>query len=103
MFADVLDGLTHRKLKVYIYGASTKGNTIIQYLKVGPDVIKAAIDKDPEKFGKYMQTGIPITDDANIKDADVLWCIPYGFVGAFKKKEKFRGRWMVISPDVNFL
>lgn len=87
------------KKNVYIYGASTKGNTILQTYGIGPDQIVAAIDKDPGKHGRFTLTGIPIVDESHISKADYLWCIPYGFLEQFKGQEKdFKGHWVVVMP-----
>ena len=86
--------------KVYIYGASTKGNVLIQFYNLGPNEIDGAIDKDPDKIGKFMLTGIPIVDEQHIKLADYLWCIPYSFLERFMQKEKdFKGQWIVSMPE----
>ena len=46
---------------IYIYGASTKGNTLLQYCGIGKDIITAAADRNPEKCGRRTPaTGIPI-------------------------------------------
>jgi NDP-4-keto-2,6-dideoxyhexose 3-C-methyltransferase len=42
-------------------GASTKGNTTLQYFEFGPEMINAIGDKNPDKFGmKTIGTNIPI-------------------------------------------
>ncbi len=95
---DVLKFLKNTKGKVYIYGASTKANTILQYYEIGPELIEGAIDKDSSKVGKYLLTGIPIVDESYIKKADFLWCIPYPFLDYFRSKEDFDGVWFVSAP-----
>ena len=46
---------------VYLYGASTKGNTIAQWYGLTPDDIKGAAEIHPDKIGRYMVgTQIPI-------------------------------------------
>ncbi len=47
--------------RVYVYGASTRGNTILQYCKLDHDLIEKATDANPEKWGRTTPgTGIPI-------------------------------------------
>jgi hypothetical protein len=46
------------------YGASTKFNTLLQYCGLGPDVIRQAIERSPEKWGRATATGIPIVSEA---------------------------------------
>jgi NDP-4-keto-2,6-dideoxyhexose 3-C-methyltransferase len=46
--------------KVYIYGATVAGNSLLQYANWGPSLIPFAVDEDEEKSGKMTSTGIPI-------------------------------------------
>ena len=45
---------------IHVYGASTKGNIILQYCKINQNLIKFAADRNPDKFGRY-------TPGSNIK------------------------------------
>lgn len=46
-----------------VYGASTKFNTLAQYCGVGPDLIRQAWERSPEKVGRHTVTGIPIVSE----------------------------------------
>lgn len=75
---------------IWIYGASTKGNTILQYCGFTRDDFVAAADTSPFKVGKYIiGTDIPIKDEAEMRAArpDYLLPLPYSFVDAFVKRE----------------
>jgi NDP-4-keto-2,6-dideoxyhexose 3-C-methyltransferase len=75
---------------IWVYGASTKGNTILQYCGLGKDDIVAAADANPFKLGKYiLGADIPIKDEATMRAArpDYLLALPYSFVEAFMKRE----------------
>jgi len=76
--------------KVYGYGASTKGNTILQYYGLGDNEIKGIAEISEEKFGKYtVGTNIPIMPEETAKkDADYLLVLPYAFRDSFIKKEQ---------------
>lgn len=76
--------------KVYVYGASTKGNTILQYYGLDNKLIKGAADKSPEKWGRYtVGTWIPIVSEAEArKEADYFLVLPWAFFDAFYKREK---------------
>ncbi len=84
-----------RKIKaegktVWVYGASTKGNTILQYCGIGRNEIDAAADSNPFKHGKYIiGSDIPIKDEAEMRAAkpDYLLSLPYSFTDAFVKRE----------------
>jgi SAM-dependent methyltransferase len=76
---------------IWIYGASTKGNTIMQFCGIGPESIEAAADSNPFKFGKYMVgSDIPIVDEKKLREKrpDYLLALPYSFVEGFKQREK---------------
>ena len=73
-----------------MYGASTKGNTILQYCGIGKDEIVAAADSNPFKHGKYIiGSDIPIKDEAEMRAAkpDYLLSLPYSFTEGFMKRE----------------
>ena len=77
--------------KIWIYGASTKGNTILQYCGIGNDLIEAAADSNPFKFGKYIiGADIPIKNESEMRSArpDYLLALPYAFLDGFIKREK---------------
>ncbi|MFZ1970840.1 MAG: class I SAM-dependent methyltransferase [Candidatus Nanoarchaeia archaeon] len=49
-------------------GASTRGNTTLQYFNLGPDLIDCIFDRNPDKEGKLtVGSLIPITSPDNIK------------------------------------
>lgn len=96
--------------KVWAYGASTKGNTILQYCGIGNDLIEAAADANPFKFGKYIiGSDIPIKDETEMRQAkpDYLLALPYSFVDAFIKREhelvKQGTKFIVPLPEVRIL
>jgi len=75
---------------IWVYGASTKGNTILQYCGLGKDDIIAAADANPFKLDKYIVgADIPIKDEATMRAArpDYLLALPYSFVEAFMNRE----------------
>lgn len=76
--------------KVYVYGASTKGNTILQYYGLNDKLIKGAADKSKEKWGKYtVGTLIPIMNEEKArKDADYFLVLPWAFFETFYRREK---------------
>ncbi len=74
----------------WVYGASTKGNTILQYCGLGSAELPYAADSNPFKIGKYLiGSDVPIVDEAALRAAkpDVLLALPYSFVGGFMQRE----------------
>ncbi|MBI2048859.1 MAG: methyltransferase domain-containing protein [Candidatus Liptonbacteria bacterium] len=77
--------------KVYGYGASTKGNTILQYFGLTPRLVKAVSDKSKEKWGKYtVGTMIPIVSEEKARKdrPDYFLILPWAFTDAFVKRER---------------
>jgi hypothetical protein len=75
---------------IWIYGASTKGNTIMQYCEFNKADIVAAADCNSFKYGKYIiGCDVPITDEDTMRKAhpDYLFVLPYSFIDAFMTRE----------------
>jgi hypothetical protein len=94
---------TKQKKKIWIYGASTKGNTILQYCNLTREQIEAAADSNPFKLGKYIIGGdIPIKSEEEMRKAkpDYLLALPYSFIPAFLKREEklFKSGTKFIAP-----
>jgi len=77
--------------KIFIYGASTRGLVVLQYFGIDNRLIKAAVDKNPDKWGKYIVgTGIPIisVEEYRKEKPDYLLVLPYHFIEEIKDQEK---------------
>ena len=89
-----LDFLTKAKennKKVFVYGASTKGNTLLQYYGINHKLIPFAAERSPEKWGKYtIGSGIKIISEQKARELkpDYFFALPYGFITEFIKREK---------------
>jgi hypothetical protein len=58
----------HQGLKVAAYGAAAKGNTLLNFAGVRPDLLPYVVDRNPAKQGKFMPgSRIPIVDEAHLK------------------------------------
>jgi hypothetical protein len=94
-----------RGKKVYIYGASTKGNTMLQYLGLDCTLITAAAERNPDKWGKVtVGTRIPIISEEEARSAkpDYFLVLPWHFIEEFQEREKdfllAGGRFIVPLP-----
>ncbi|MDH5482488.1 MAG: class I SAM-dependent methyltransferase [Candidatus Bathyarchaeota archaeon] len=77
--------------KFFIYGASTRGLVTLQYFGIDKRLIKAAVDKNPDKCGKYIVgTSIPIMsiEEYRKEKPDYLLVLPYHFIEEIKGQEK---------------
>ena len=93
--------------KVFIYGASTKGNTLLQYYGINSQIIPYASERSPEKWGKYtVSTGLKIISEQNARkiNPDYFFVMPYAFIKEFIKREKnwIKGGGKFILPYPNF-
>lgn len=75
---------------VYLYGASTRGSTLMQYLDLPEGWIKGAAERNPEKYGHFMVgTWIPIvSEEFARKDADLFVVLPWHFKSAILAREE---------------
>jgi hypothetical protein len=76
--------------RVHIYGASTKGNTILQFCELDHTLIEAAADRNPEKWGaRTPVTNIPIISEDNSRDMrpDCFLALPWHFRDEFVRRE----------------
>lgn len=77
--------------KIYVYGASTRGNTLLQYCNLNNKIITAAIERNPEKWEKKIaSTGIPIISEeqARKEKPDYMLVLPWFFKKEFLQREK---------------
>jgi GDP-D-mannose dehydratase len=67
--------------RVYIYGASTKGNCLLQVANIGPNLIPYAVERNPLKYGKMTSTGIPIISEEQMRrdNPEYLLVLPWHF------------------------
>lgn len=75
---------------MWAYGASTKGNTVLQWLGLGPAEVEAVADVDPAKVGRCTVTGIPIrsVEDFRAANPDSALVLPYAFLSEFQERER---------------
>lgn len=77
--------------RVYLYGASTRGSTLMQALFPGSwRCVCGAAERDPNKWGKYtIGTGIKIDSEEELrKRADVFVVLPWHFWNGIREREK---------------
>ena len=79
--------------KVDLLGASTKGNTLLQFAKLGPDMVRRAIERSEEKVGRMTVNGIGIVGEEEGRQgaAEYLLVLPWAFRDALVERE--RGKW----------
>ncbi len=77
--------------KIHIYGASTKGNTILQWCGIDRFIIDYAADRNPEKSGaRTLGTDIPIIgeEESRAMRPDYYLVLPWHFKAEFLERER---------------
>jgi hypothetical protein len=88
---DLLVKLKKEGKKVHIYGASTKGNTILQWCDIDHTLVECAAERNPDKFGAYtLGTNIPIIseEESRAMNPDYYLVLPWHFREEFLVREK---------------
>jgi hypothetical protein len=95
---------------VWGYGASTKGNTLLQYFGIDNKLIDGIADRSPYKWGlKTVGTNIPIYSENDMRKAnpDYLLVLPWHFIDEFVKREsdflKKGGKFIVPCPKFEII
>jgi SAM-dependent methyltransferase len=76
---------------IHVYGASTKGNTMLQFCGLDGSVIDCAAERNPDKFGaRTLGTNIPIVSEAESRAnrPDYYLVLPWHFREEFLEREK---------------
>lgn len=77
--------------KIHVYGASTKGNTILQWCGIDNKIIDAAADRNPDKHGaRTLGTDIPVISEEESRrmNPDYYLVLPWHFRAEFLEREK---------------
>ena len=88
---DLLVKLKNEGKKVHIYGASTKGNTILQWCNIDNNLVEYAAERNPDKYGAFtLGTNIAIISEAESRamNPDYYLVLPWHFKAEFLEREK---------------
>jgi len=91
--AEVVDFITYAKKRgktVMGYGASTKGNTLLQFFGLDHTMIDAIAERQECKWGlKTIGTNIPIISEQEMRERkpDYLLILPWHFIQSFEERE----------------
>ena len=87
---DLVSSLKSKGKSIYAYGASTKGNMLLQYCGFTSTEIEAAVERNPVKWGcRTPGTNIPIISEAEAREQkpDYLLVLPWHFRDEFIERE----------------
>ncbi len=92
------------------YGASTKGNVVLQYCGIGPDLVEAIAEVNPDKFGHVTPgTHIPIVSEADAlkMKPDYYLVLPWHFKdNILQREQKFLadgGKMIFPFPEIEIV
>jgi SAM-dependent methyltransferase len=91
--------------KVAAYGAAAKGNTLMNYAGVRPDLLPYVVDKNPAKQGKFMPgSRIPIVAEARLRQEkpDYVVILPWNLrdeiIGQLEYVTAWGGKFVTAVP-----
>ena len=87
----IIENIKDKNKSIYVLGASTKGNTILQYLDIDNKIIPFATERNKEKFGaKTIGSNIQIINEYTIKKnpPDYQLVLPWHFKKEIINREK---------------
>lgn len=98
------------KRKVAAYGAAAKGNTLLNYAGVRPDLLTYAVDKNPAKQGKFLPgSRIPIVSEERLRSdrPDAVLILPWNIKEEVTQQmgyiREWGGRFVTAVPELAIL
>jgi SAM-dependent methyltransferase len=96
--------------RVVGYGAPAKGNTLLAFLELGPDLIEYIADRSPLKQGRYTpNTPIPVVPPERLLEdrPDYVLLLAWNFADEILEQQaeyrRLGGRFIVPVPEVRIL
>ena len=87
---ELLSSLRSGRKRVHVYGASTKGNVLLQWCGIDRSLVECAADRNPEKYGaRTIGTDIPIVSEmeSRVMKPDYYLVLPWHFRDEFLRRE----------------
>jgi hypothetical protein len=86
----ILKNLVKKNKIIHVYGASTKGNVILQYFKINNKILSYAAERNPNKYNLYTPgTNIKIISEKKSRslEPDYYLVLPWHFKEEILKRE----------------
>ena len=107
---DLLDELVADGKAICGYGASTKGNVLLQYCGITPQHLRCMAEVNQDKWGAFTPgTGIPIVSEAEAKalHPDYFLVLPWHFkAGILERESAYRaagGKFIFPLPEITIV
>ncbi len=81
---------------IMAYGAAAKGNTLLNYAGIRPDLINCVVDRNPAKQGRYMPgSRIPIVKEERLikREPDYVLILPWNIRSEVKTQLAYIKDW----------
>jgi 2-polyprenyl-3-methyl-5-hydroxy-6-metoxy-1,4-benzoquinol methylase len=78
------------------YGAAAKGNTLLNYAGIRPDLLPYVVDASPHKQGRYLPgSRIPVVHEARIREANPHFVVvlPWNLKNEIYEQLSYVGEW----------
>ena len=95
-FLSFLIGCQREGLKVAAYGAAAKGNTLMNFAGIKPDLLTLVVDRNPAKQGMLMPgSRIPIADEQSLKELkpERVVILPWNLQSEIKAQLSYISDW----------
>ena len=107
---ELIEALVRDGKTIVGYGASTKGNVLLQFCGIGPQHIKCIADVNPDKFGAFTPgTNIPIVSEQEAREMrpDYFLVFPWHFKhGILEREREFSergGKFIFPLPEIEII
>ena len=89
------------------YGAPAKGNTLLNYFGIGPDILSYTVDRSPHKQGRYLPgTRIPIHAPEKLRETqpDIVAILAWNLVDEIVQQvgyiREWGGKFITLTPEI---
>ncbi len=96
--------------KVAAYGAAAKGNTILNFAGIRPDLLSFIVDRNPNKAGQFMPgSHIPIVDEKYLKKyrPDYILILPWNLKTEIALQlsyiREWKGQCVIAIPEIEII
>jgi SAM-dependent methyltransferase len=109
-FLDFLLAARRRGKTVAAYGAAAKGNTLLNFAGVRPDLLEFVVDRNPAKQGRFLPgSRIPIVDESVLRarQPDYVVALPWNLkeeiMAQLAYVQAWGGQFVAAVPEVAIL
>lgn len=104
----LIEKLVAQGKTIYAYGASAKGNTLLNFCNITPDLVPFIVDKTPYKFGKYSPgMNLRVLDDQTAGNPDYYLLLVHNYYQSVLAREtvfiESGGKFIIPVPSIQII